>query len=223
MTTFPLFPRGDFLAWVTAHQEIFVDNATALGLSAGQNAALAGAFTQAADAQAAAVAARNASRAATSQANDMFGDLREAVSDIIRTIRYTAENTGNPGLYNLAQIPPPADPSTVPPPTQPSDVIVQLASEGTLTLRWKSTGSNGGFYLVKRRIGGNPSTPFTNLGGSGNKEFVDATLPLGTSTVTYIITPQRGSTVGTPSDQVTIQFGVGTGPTITGATLTMAA
>lgn len=223
MTTFQVFPRGDFLAWVNLHQSIFVDNATALGISAGQNAALAAALTQATDAYSAAVAARSASVSATSEANDMFGDLREAVADIVRTIRYTAENTDNPGLYNIAQIPPPADPSATPPPTQPSDVTVQLSSEGTLTLRWKSTGSTGGFYLVKRRIGGNPSTPFSNLGGSGNKEFVDSTLPLGTTAVTYIITPQRGGTIGKPSDQVTVQFGVGVGPTVTGATLTMAA
>jgi hypothetical protein len=223
MSTYEQYPRAEFLAWATSHQEIFVDNMVALGVSAGQNAAFAGAISQATDALAALTAARNAAKAATLTSNQKFADLNTAAADIVRTIRYTAENTNNPGLYALAEIPAPADPSVVPPPTQPGDVTVQLASEGTLTLRWKSTGSGGGFYMVKRRIGGNPSTPFTNLGGSGNKEFVDATLPLGTTSVTYIITPQRGSTIGTPSEQVTVQFGVGSGPTITGATLTMAA
>ena len=79
----------------------------------------------------------------------------------------------------------------------------------------------GGFFLVERRIGA--SNVWSSIGGSGTRDFVDNSLPLGTSSVTYRVHGVRGNVHGPMSTNLTVQFGVGSGPTITGGTLTMAA
>lgn len=96
-----------------------------------------------------------------------------------------------------------------------------LDGTGAITPRRKGEGVAGAFFLVERRIG--PSSAWSSIGGSGSREFVDNTLPLGTSSVTYRVHGVRGNLHGEMSTNLTVQFGVGTGPTITGGTLTMAA
>ena len=51
------------------------------------------------------------------------------------------------------------------------------------------------------------ATSWSNIGDTGGKEFIDGTVPAGTATITYQLTPKRGSQTGLPSEQITVQFG----------------
>ncbi|HYE61181.1 MAG TPA: hypothetical protein VD997_04225 [Phycisphaerales bacterium] len=92
-------------------------------------------------------------------------------------------------MSERAAIPSPSEPTLTHPPTQP-------------------TGS-GGFYSVSRKLTG--ESVFTLIGNSGKKFYVDSTIPAGVAGATYIVQGWRGQTAGTPSNQLTIQFGVGGG------------
>ena len=63
--------------------------------------------------------------------------------------------------------------------------------------------------MVARKLSG--ETAFDIIGGSGNKTFLDESLPFGTERVEYQVTAIRGSVAGTPSNNFVIQFGVGGG------------
>jgi hypothetical protein len=141
-------------------------------------------------------------------------DLQNAGSDIIKQIRAKAAVDGD-NVYVLAQIPAPALPSPVPPPGTPTDFIVTLNPDGSLKLRWKCAnpaGSMGTMYQVSRRIGS--GGPLVQIGGSGVKSFLDATVPAGTPAVTYQITAARSTALGVAA-QFVVNFGVGGGGEMT--------
>lgn len=221
MSTIPLTPRSEFISWCLSHQDLFADNQAAIGLSAGQVASFNGAIVQYDSAWKAADAARQASKDATTDLTLKFNDLKDIAAEIVRTVKTHAENTGNLGIYGLAGLPLPSERSVIPPPTQPTDFVVLLSSSGGITLQWKSEGVNGAFFLVDRRVGN--SATWTSIGGSGNREFTDNSLPIGTTNVQYRVHGVRGNVPGPMSLNLAIQFGVVGGPTVTGGSLQMAA
>jgi hypothetical protein len=100
-------------------------------------------------------------------------------------------------------------PSARPAPGQPFAFAVELDQTGILTLKWKCdnpAGTQGTIYQVWRRVG--PTGDFSYVGGSGTKSFIDATLPAGSSSVTYQIQAVRSTAVG-PAAQFIVNFGVG--------------
>jgi hypothetical protein len=210
MSTYPTSPRSAFLEWCQAHENVFVDNAAAIGLTVPQ----ANAFKSATDAAAAATLAqeqaKQAAKVATQTVEDAFNTLRTNAGDTVRTIRAFAENSGKPlTAYNTAQIPPPAPPSPAPPPAQPGDLSVLLdPPTGALTLRWKASnpaGTSGTSYIIKRRVPG--ESEFRFLGVSGKKEFVDDTLVAGPDSVQYTVQGQRADSSGPVSPVFTVNFG----------------
>ena len=66
-------------------------------------------------------------------------------------------------------------------------------------------------YQVWRKIG--PTGEFSYLGGTGRKSFLDSTIPLGTSNVTYQLQAVRSSAIG-PWSQYNVNFGVTSSGTI---------
>lgn len=184
---------------------------TNIGLTAAQCTAL-DLVTKAARAKFnAAEAARNASKAATVIYDDACDSLRDNVGLLVKAIKLYADNQSNPDpVYAAAQIPPPAAPVANPPPGQPTNFKFELEPGGLLTFRWKSTnssGSTGAYFAIARRLG--PEGPFVNIGGTSAKVFTDDSIPFGVNSVTYIVTPKRTGVAGTPSDMVSVQFGVG--------------
>jgi hypothetical protein len=80
-------------------------------------------------------------------------------------------------------------------------------------MRWKCAnpaGSQGTFYQVSRRTGTGGAGVFVPVGGTGNKSFVDATVPAGVANVTYQVVAVR-STAMDLAAQFTVNFGVGGG------------
>jgi len=92
------------------------------------------------------------------------------------------------------------------PPGPVSNFKVEINGDGSLTLKWKSdnpTGAAGTMYQVWRRIGA--AGAFAYCGGTGAREFVDATVPPGTTSICYQIQAVRSTAVG-PWTQFNVNF-----------------
>lgn len=217
-----------------AHNPVWAANAVAIGLTAAQVTALTTQTTAARAKYNAAQAAREASKGATTDFYNVTRTMVNTVRDLILLIKTTAETKNDPGIYAIAQIPPPAAPTPATAPGEAQNIIVTLNPGGSLSLSWEASdasASSGAFFSVSRRLGGAGQTGFTVIGGAPGAttqqrrpSFTDATLPLGTQTATYIIRGQRGTLLGQASEAVTVQFGVGGGTlTVTGGELALAA
>ncbi|MCC6230715.1 MAG: hypothetical protein IT432_16005 [Phycisphaerales bacterium] len=199
-------------------------NAAAIGVTAASVSALESLTKAARSAFNAAEAARQAAKAATQAYHDAVRAMHSnpgAGQDMIDTINNKARTTNSPGVYTLAQIPPPATPGTNPPPGTPLDFTVGLLQNGALELKWKCnnpSGTQGTVYEVKRRDGSGTGGAFGYVGSTGVKTFTDETVVSGTASVTYQVTAIRSTQRGNPG-QFTVSFGVG-GPGLTIASVT---
>jgi hypothetical protein len=181
-------------------------NAVAIGTTATAVAELDTKLTTAQDALAAQDAATEAAKTATATANNAISALTAAGADILRQIRAKGAITGD-SVYELAQIPAPATPTPVGPPGTPYKLGVTLRPTGALEFTWKCdnpTGSVGTIYNVYRALEG--SDDFKYLGGTGTRNFVDHTLPAGSTNVTYQIQAVRSTAVGVENEFV-VKFG----------------
>ncbi len=202
--------RLDTIQWFEARIADWTANAVAIGLTGEQVTSLAALVTAARASYDASQAARAASKASTTTFYNDTDAMRDLGADYIKTIKAFAATSNNPNVYALAQVPMPADPSPLGPPGQPTDVSISLTSAGYLSLKWKADNaapSSGAYFVVQRKLAS--ETSFTTVGDSGEKSFVDETVPFGATSAAYIITPRRGSQTGPASNQVTVQFGVG--------------
>lgn len=196
-----------------AHIAPWTTNATGIGLTPGAVTSLGTLTTAARAAFNAAEVARQAAKSATQAYYDAVRIMHNgpgAGSDMIETIKNYAQSKGNPNVYTLAQIPPPATPSTMPAPGTPFEFTVGLLQDGSIQLNWKCTnpsGSVGTIYEVMRQIGGT-SAPMTFIGATGVRSFIDSTLPAGSSPCTYKVTAVRSTARGNPA-QFTVNFGIG--------------
>lgn len=211
----PIVPvnKPEFLQFCTDHITPWQANAVAIGLTSTQVTDWKNLVSAAQTAYNAASSAREAARSATMASNQAISAARAKTAELVRLIKNQAVSTGDDNVYVLAQVPEPADPSSLPPPGQPFMLAATLEVGGALTVSWKSNnpeGSTGTFYLVRRRL--SSSGPFTFIGGSGSaKRFTDATVPAGTAVVQYQVQGQRGSLTGPSSETFTVNLGVGGG------------
>jgi hypothetical protein len=75
---------------------------------------------------------------------------------------------------------------------------------------WDSTGTHGGYFDIFRRLDATPNgaiTPMVCIGSSGERTFVDATIPFGTFQATYQVRACRGKKKGPLSLATAFQFG----------------
>jgi hypothetical protein len=201
-----------------AHEAPWTTNALAIGTTAAAVTALAALTATARAKQVAQAAAQEAARTATNEYKNAIIAMATAGADIIKQVKVKAALAGGgaagDAIYNLAQIPPPATPSPVGPPGMPTNFKVTLNPDGSLKLTWKCSnpaGATGTIYQISRRIGG---AGWQMIGGAGQKEFVDATVPAGTASVSYRIQAIRSTQSGTAND-FQVNFGVGGGGEMT--------
>ena len=208
MRTIPETRLGK-IEFYESHLEPWAASENAIGLATGSVASLAVRVDEARGAYDAHLAATAAARAATDdyyqKVRALHGDAG-AGSDMIATIRAFAASSGDPEVYVLAQIPPPATPGTLPPPGVPTDFRVDLLASGAITLRWKCPhprGAEGTIYEVLRQVddGG-----FAFVGTTGSRVFTDDSFPVGSAEVTYQITATRSTSRGKPA-RLTVRFG----------------
>lgn len=218
----PRIPRklSEFAAFLSAHGPKWKTAGLAIGLSTSQGTAIdAAATAMNADYQARLQAEQDA-KAAVATLADTWEASRELAADLLRIIDAFAINSPNPtAVWNLAEVAAPSPPKPIPAPGLPEAFTVTLDQTGDLNLAWKCNNPPGGagvIYEVMRRLG--PTGPFTYLGATGTRKFVDNSLPGGNSTVGYQITGIR-STLRGPAAQFVVNFGMaGGGMSITSVT-----
>jgi hypothetical protein len=151
-------------------------------------------------------AAEQAARTATSEWLGAINTMSIAGAMIIDQIRFKAK-TGGAAIWDLAQLPQPAIPTPVGDPGEPTDFTVKLTATGALDLKWKCEnpeGAQGTIYQIYRKTG---SGEFVYVGGSGDKSFLDDTLPAGSTNVQYKMQAVRSTAVG-PWAVFNVAFGV---------------
>lgn len=207
----PVSPRADVLAWCQAHIDIFSTSAVAIGLSASQAAEFGVLTGNYASAEGEVEKARIALRLAVDNANNAYTLMRRSMTQAVSDIRYFALQQSDPqAIYNLAQVPPRANPSQLPPPGRPNDFSVELIdATGALQLRWKCVnprGTSGTSYIVRRKLPG--ETSFSFIGVTGERRFVDNTFTAGPDSVEYTVQAQRADRAGIESSVFQINFGL---------------
>lgn len=204
--------RNALLTFALGHQDNWKSRASQIGLTEPEAEAVKDNAVAVQEQLALVASLRAQSKAATADLTDRFTDLRRSVSDALRDINAFAAASSNPSaIYNLAEIEPPQPRSVLQPPAKPTNLTFTLdPATGGIIVRWKCTNPQGVFgvvYTVQRRIGANG--PLTTLGATGEKRFVDTTIPAGTSLIVYSLFGQRGGVTGPTSDAVQVRFGTG--------------
>ncbi len=206
----------------TTHEAPWTLNKVAIGISDAQLMDFKTKSGKARGTFDAAEQARLASKAATETYYAAVAALRASAADCVRTIQNKAKSTGDPAIYGLAEIPSP-DPrsATAPPPAQPFDIRAQVNGDGSLTLFWKASNPRGVSSVVYKVQRGFGAGPFNLLDTSGGKTYNDDSIPVGTNSVSYIVTGKRGGQSGPMSEIFTARFGsvAGGGMFITGTSV----
>lgn len=216
--TVPTDPAA-ILEFATPVAPVWVAHAAQIGSTPAEAAAVADALAAAAKAQHAAFAARNAAEAATQAYYNAAAVLREAAARVVRNAHAFARATDDPAVYTTAQIPAPRTRRrSLPPPNTPTRLAATLLPGGALELSWRAShprGMSGVVYEVSRKLPGEPSPTPTVLGTTGERTFIDRTLPASALAdgvgVQYSVTALRGSQRSEGSMILTVRVGVGVG------------
>lgn len=188
--------------------------ATNIGTTTTNVTAVQTAATAAATALSEQQIAQSAAKTATANLELAMEALTNAGMVVVEQVR-TKARTAGPGVYVLADIPAPATPQPKGPPGKPTDFVALVSEDGSLDLGWKCPnprGTSGTIYQVYRRT--TPTGDFEHLGDTGQRKFVDATVPGGTSQMTYKIRGIR-STVAGAWATFNVTFGIGSGGALT--------
>lgn len=202
---------ADMIRWYQQRQAAWTSNQAAIGLQASDTTTLAAKITAAVNALDADDAAKTASKDATVALHDAARPLAAFGAECIKKIKAKAGQDGTDQAYVLASIPPPATPQPVGKPGTPFDLKIELKPVGIVELKWSCTnpsGAHGTIYHVYRQNGG--VGEFNFLGGSGQKDFTDATLPAGQTMVVYRVQALRSNSIGDAND-FQVKFGVTAG------------
>lgn len=180
----------------------------AIGLTLDQVSALTAALGEAQSKNAASYTAREASRTATAADNVALDTLTEIGAQLIKIIRAYAIQTGDPGVFETAQIPAPKDPEPIAP-VNPSNVAASLLTSGALELKWDGVKSHGTTFVVLRSIvpgPGEPATPLAPIASVGAKRYEDNSIPAGTVSATYVVKAIKGEQTTAGSLPATVNF-----------------
>lgn len=173
----------------------WADHAAEIGTTVAEIAALDADVAEAREALLAQRMAQDAARSATQRLNRVIENMARRGSTIVQQIRTQAAVAGD-AVYALASIPPPADPAPIAPPGTPNTFTIALQQVGWLTLRWKCKnprGAAGTMYHVQRSIDGGP---MQFLAATGERAFIDATVPPGSREIIYQVRGVRSTAVG---------------------------
>ncbi|MEX2217537.1 MAG: hypothetical protein WD749_02155 [Phycisphaerales bacterium] len=209
-----ILPRNveELIQFCENHQPVWQNAGTQIGITPAQLLAFGDAVGEARAAFDAKTASRQADRDATVALRSEAGQVRQVAAQLLASIKAFAENQPDPTVvYVAAQIPPPASPKPIPPPGLPADFRVGLDQEGNVLLAWKCAnppGAAGTVYIVERRSG--TSGPFSYLGATGERRFLDETVPGGGPVLDYRVFGQRAGKSG-PAAIWTVRFGQGGG------------
>lgn len=200
--------RGGVIAFFATRLDKWTHRAGDLGLDPAQVQELAQAVERAQSARENNLTLQAAARAAAKEARRLEYKLRRTGGRSIATIRAKAKRDEDPGLLVLAELPAPKRPRPTPAPPAPTDVRSRVDNEGAIVLSWQATRPRPharAFTRVQRALNG--SSRFTLIGTSGTNQYRDDTLPMGTRSAAYRLTPVRGDLVGPSAETVVVRLG----------------
>ena len=225
-TILPDNPRGQ-LQFFQVRAPQWVVDPVALGLTNTQAAAVQAATAAAAAAWMRAQVAREAAQRATLDWSFAARHLREIGGEAVRTIKAFAEASGAESVYPAAGIATPGRPGPKRRDQSEQDAAVPRVRSvharpdafGGVVVEWtcgqgETMGAGAGmFYRVERSIDNGARVLLEVIGGPGpgrrTSRFTDTTVPTGTRTAEYFITPMRGSATGRVGPIATVRFGNG--------------
>lgn len=204
----PVLPnsREAMIQWFAQRITTWAATPTAIGLTAAQMATLATKLNTAGNHENAAFAARIASKSATVNYYNSSDDLRNFGSDLIKTIKAFAETTNNPAVYALANVPPPAAPAPLGPPATPTALVATLDTAGQIAVKWEGSRVGGTSFTIERSLSG-ATGPWSIVGVSEERSFLDVAVPRGVDAISYRVTASRAGGSSTPSASVSVLFG----------------
>ncbi|MCW5756482.1 MAG: hypothetical protein KIT54_04515 [Phycisphaeraceae bacterium] len=202
--------KQENIAFFEQRNPIWALHAAALSLSPEEIGELDTLTSAARAAYDAAQLAAEEAKTATAIQNQKVKAMHDYGGELIKKIGVKAEQTGNPSLYALAQIPAPKAPTPIPP-VEASKPDFRLLYDGSIELTWDGKVSTGTVYLVQRAVTmpGQPMGPYTTLGFADEKKFVDNAVPEGAAKVTYVVRAKKGSTITPGTLPVNIRFSTG--------------
>lgn len=186
--------RLDRLQYFEAHYDQWLTNAAAIGITAGAATAVKNATTACRAGFDAMMVARDAARAATQNFYNLNNTMTGLGRGVISTIKAFAESTGDPNVYVLANINPPAPPTPVPAPATPTEFTGSVSPDGVVTLRWRAEASgpsNGVFFLLERKRGG--AGAYAVLGATMERTYEDPEADVVNGPVQYRVRAVRGA------------------------------
>ena len=196
------------IAWFRARLAAWNANLALLGLTAPELATLTSQVEAAEDGLAERTEADNVAKAKTAILNAAVESLATNGGRLVNKIRANAELAADPtAVYAAAQVPAPATPTTIGAPGLPTGMTATLNPDGSLKLGWECSnpaGSQGVLYHVYRQL--NATGDFTFIGGSGKREFTDASVPSALAMIVYKIQAVRTTAIGLAAEFI-VRFG----------------
>lgn len=209
MSNFPTGTIEEQLLWLENHMNQWQLVEGEVGLAAAQVTQFKALVNEARAKYAEARTARDDSKHATTAQNIALRAARQEASDLVDTIKNFIANTADSeGLWAVAGLNPPAPRGVTPPPNAPTNLSASVDPLGNIVVKWKATqprGATGTVYSITRALNNAPN--FTLIDVVGEKQFVDSTVPLGTTNVSYVIIAKRSGASSVPSERLTLQFG----------------
>ena len=138
--------------------------------------------------------------------NDAKTLLKQKAAELAKIIEATPSVT-NQQRDNLG-LSVRATPTPMPPPGTPGDFKVELLGDGSVQTMWKAnnpTRMSGVTYQIWRRFGSEGE--FTYAGASGEKKYIDSSIPTGTQQVQYQVRGIRPTAAGGWA-QYNVNFGM---------------
>lgn len=208
----PVQPRKkqENIAFFEQRNPIWAANAAALSLTPEETGQIDTLTSAARAAYDAAQLAASQAASATADQDLAIQAMRDYGGELIKQIRRNAEQTGDPSLFALAQIPAPKEPAPIPP-VEASNITFDLLPSGSLELAWDGSVSTGTTYIVRRALtpaGGNPGS-FQDMGFADEKRYIDSTIPPGTAEARYVVRAKKGSTITAGTAPITVRFTIG--------------
>lgn len=207
MSNVPPQPKLDQIVWFENHLPMWAGAPTTFGVTAAQVTALTTTVTAARKAYNDAQTARNASKAATTTEGTSVATMLTSGRALVNIMKSFIENAHNEALWGQAGLAPDAGPGKPQAPTAPFLLSASLDSEGDVIVKWKTSqpaGVSGVIYSVRRALDGGEYVLLDSVGG---KVFIDQTVPIGTTSVSYIIKAKRGTQSSDWSEALTVRFG----------------
>lgn len=192
--------RPELIQFFTQRLSSWQADPTAIGLTVESVTALAGMTASASSLYQAALVARQNSRDATAEYHSGADALREFGAAQVAAIKAFAQTSGDPGVYALASIPEPADPSPSAPPAVPTNIELVMRTSGAVEIKWEGTVAQGTFYEVQRSL--TDGVSWTTFASVPARETLDTGVPNGTPRAYYRIRGVKGAAgAGSPDRQ----------------------